>query len=457
MKIISQSALIFMALLTITSGCKKLIELDAPTNQVISTEVFKSDSTAQSAVLGIYSDMMSASEKIMSSATTLYASLSSNQLIGYTPGVRDEFAGCEIGLASHPVLNSAFWGAAYRYIYAANLCHERLVESEINPALKKVLLGEVLFLRAMCYFNLVNFFGDVPLITSTDHRTTANQPRASVAEIYDRLVADLQQAADYLPETFTGVNRVRATRWAAIALLARIHLYRQEWQKAADAASIVIDKDLFTLTPLSGVFLKNSTEAIFQLMPVSPSWNTWESRDLLPASANETPKFMLSERLLQAFEAGDERKAVWISSRMFNGQTVYYPTKYKAYANTVPVTEYYMVLRLAEQYLIRAEARAHLLQIADGAEDLNMTRRRAGLPDAVPANSDELLQLLEKERELELFLEWGHRWFDLKRTGRINDVMSAIHPNTWNEKDALYPIPIDQLNLNHNLTQNPGY
>jgi hypothetical protein len=457
MNTILRSALITLTLVLTLPACKKLIKIDAPVGQVISTEVFKTDSSALSAVLGIYSDMMVISGSYSSCYTTFYPGLSANELRFFTPGVIDEVANCTIGIGTHSVLNSVFWNPVYKHIYAANLCYEKLNESLINPYLRDALTGEVLFIRAFCYFNLVNLFGDVPLITSTDYRINTVLPRTSVQLVYDQMINDLMNAVEKLPETYTGSNRVRPTKWAASALLSRVMLYQQRWQQAADAATKVISQNLFALTPLTGVFLKNSTEAIFQLMPVNQVWNTWEAKEMLPASANETPKYLLTERLLNAFETGDNRRISWVGTRVFNGNTVYYPAKYKVYGNSAPITEFYMVLRLAEQYLIRAEARAHLADINGGLADLNVIRRRAGLTDASATNKDHLLQLIERERQSELFAEWGHRWFDLKRTNRINAVMSAIHPASWSENDALYPIPFNQLDFNPYLTQNPGY
>ncbi|MBN8876803.1 MAG: RagB/SusD family nutrient uptake outer membrane protein [Sphingobacteriales bacterium] len=444
-------------LTTIFLSCSKSIEVDPPDNQIISTEVFKNDSTAKSAVLGIYSQMMATQAQFSAGQTTLYTGLSANELYYFSPDHKEEFSTAEIGTTNHSVLAGNFWNPAYRFIYAANLCLERLKESSITPSLKASLTGEALVLRAFCYFQLVNLFGDVPLVLTTNYESSSVIPRTPAATIYSQLVNDLSQAALLLSVNYPSSNRVRVNKWAAKALLARVYLFTKNWAKAKEISTEVIGSGLYTLPALDNVFLKTSPEAILQLQPVNPTWNTWEGRDLLPASANETPKYLVTTRLYQTFENGDNRKSVWLGHRTFSGQSLVYPTKYKVYGNGAPLTEYYMILRLAEQYLIRAEASAHSAEIVSGIADLNSIRQRARLPNAVASDTATLLQLIEQERQVELFAEWGHRWYDLKRTGRINQVMQVVLPTTWQSTDALYPIPSSEILLNPFLIQNQGY
>jgi hypothetical protein len=121
------------------------------------------------------------------------------------------------------------------------------------------------------------------------------------------------------------------------------------------------------------------------------------------------------------------------------------------------VEEYSMILRFAEQYLVRAEARAHLNNLAGAKEDLDVIRSRAGLPElADDLSQDQMLLAVEQERRIELFAEWGHRWFDLRRTGRSLEVLSPLKPGITTT-DLYYPIPLDAMNTNPNLVQNEGY
>jgi hypothetical protein len=162
---------------------------------------------------------------------------------------------------------------------------------------------------------------------------------------------------------------------------------------------------------------------------------------------------------LNAFEVGDKRKASWVISGTQDGQPWSHPFKYKSTSSDTVLTEYYTVFRLAEQHLVRAEARAKLgkLTAANSAEsDINIIRDRAGLGPTTAQTKEELLAAVAQERRVELFSEWGHRWFDLKRTGKADEVLSLIKPG-WQPEDKLYPIPYDERQLNPNLTQNPHY
>ena len=150
-----------------------------------------------------------------------------------------------------------------------------------------------------------------------------------------------------------------------------------------------------------------------------------------------------------------------MTNTSYNGTTFYYPYKYKKgddySSNPPPPTEYYIVFRLAEQYLIRAEARAQQGNIGGGQADINLIRNRSGLANTIASDKGNLLSAVEHERQIELFAEWGHRWLDLKRTNRADQVLGAIKGASWQSTDKVYPIPQSQIQLNPFLTQNPGY
>jgi hypothetical protein len=116
-----------------------------------------------------------------------------------------------------------------------------------------------------------------------------------------------------------------------------------------------------------------------------------------------------------------------------------------------------MVLRLAEQYLIRAEARAEQNELTGAASDLNIIRMRAGLNPTTATSQADILTAIQHERRVELFTEWGHRWFDLRRWGTAVPLLSSEKPNSVTEDDLLYPVPQSEISVNSNLTQNPGY
>ncbi|HWW40516.1 RagB/SusD family nutrient uptake outer membrane protein, partial [Pedobacter sp.] len=177
----------------------------------------------------------------------------------------------------------------------------------------------------------------------------------------------------------------------------------------------------------------------------------------------------LSTELIKDFETGDQRKDNWTSSVNANSTIYYYPYKYKIKASVVPsapVTEYSTVMRLGELYLTRAESRARLGKLNDAISDVDQIRNRAGLPlvkDINPnINQEDLITLILKEKRIELFSEWGHRWLDLKRTGKVDEVMSKVTPKksnggVWKSYQQYYPIGTYELQSNPNLTQTPGY
>jgi hypothetical protein len=165
--------------------------------------------------------------------------------------------------------------------------------------------------------------------------------------------------------------------------------------------------------------------------------------------------------LVNAFEPGDKRLTNWVRVVPVSGAnpaiTYYFPNKYTTAAAS---SENEIILRLAEIYLIRAEARAHQNNISGAQADLNAVRTRAGLPNTTATDATGLLNAIAHERRVELFTENANRFFDLKRTGTIDSVMTAFAPQkgaTWSHYMQLFPIPTNDLIQDPNLTANPGY
>lgn len=438
-------------------ACKKFVAVPPPINQVTSQTVFTSDATAMATVNGIFSQMMNDPNQFTSSLATLYPGLSADEFTNYSPGNLDELRLNKISYANHAVLQSGFWQPAYKYIYTANLILEGLQGSAtLTPAIKTQLTGEAKFIRAFCYFYLVNLFGDVPLVTSSTYRENAVLARTAANTVYQQIIRDLEEARQALPANDLSGEKTVPGQWAATALLARAYLFTGNWTKAVEATRLLIKSGRYRLVPVREVFLRNSAEAIWQLQPVSPVYNTYEAATLFPASASTAPTYVLTPGLVNAFEPGDQRKKEWDTVRVYNGDTLHFAVKYKVNGLNLPRTEYYTVLRLAEIYLIQAEAEANLGELPAALEDLNAIRRRAGLADFTSNSAAGVRLAIEAERRVELFAEWGHRWLDLKRTGRAGQVLGNSKP-AWTATAALWPIPQQEINLNPGLTQNPGY
>ena len=449
--------LLLVFVLTCFQACKKFVEIPQPVDQLTSEFVFSDDNSAIKALTGIYSEMQRDQQQFSSGFTTFFAGMSADELNYYTPSFRDEFINNEITLANHTNIQYYFWDPCYRYIYVANKCIEGVNSSSaLSDNVRNMILGEANFIRAFCYFHLVNFFGNVPLILTTSYQENQSFPRENEAVIYSQIIKNLIAAKTFLSSNYPTPERVRPNRFAASALLARVYLYNKDWTDAEKEADSVINSGRYTLNEdLAQVFEINSNETIWQLHPVDPNYNTWEGFQIIP-QAGSSPTYILTPSLIRAFEANDLRKFSWTMPTIFNSDTLYFPYKYKVSTGSV-LTEYYVVLRLAEQLLIRAEARAQQGNINGAKDDLNIIRQRAGLASTDPTNGQELLVAIEQERRIELFAEWGHRWFDLKRTNRANDVLGALKPLTWQPTDTLWPIPEPEIRLNPALTQNPGY
>ncbi|HXB08265.1 MAG TPA: RagB/SusD family nutrient uptake outer membrane protein, partial [Puia sp.] len=316
------------------------------------------------------------------------------------------------------------------------------------------------FVRALTYFYLVNLYGAVPLVLATDYTHTALEPRSPAAAVYAQIRADLEAArgnlfADYPQAGNSPTDRTRPNLATATALLARVCLYTGDWVRADSAATALLNDPAYRLEPnLDSVFRSGSRETIWALQPVFGNIATAEGSFFIPSAANIPPAYPLTNILLGSFEPGDQRRMHWTANAA-NGQR--YAYKYKQRFNTPPNGEFDVVIRLAELYLVRAEARA-MQGNADGAlADINAVRQRAGLPglDAGVSNAN-LLTAIRHERQIEFFAEWGNRWLDLKRTGQANAILGA-EKSRWTGTDTLYPLPAGELTSNPNLVQNPGY
>ncbi|HEX4849492.1 MAG TPA: RagB/SusD family nutrient uptake outer membrane protein, partial [Puia sp.] len=456
--------LLVIIFVLVLSACKKFVEIPPPITELTTSSVFESDAKADEAMLGIYSGIMENvtgySSGGMQSFTTLSA-LSSDEMINYyLQAGMPEFYLNQLTI-SNPT-NLALWNATYNNIYQVNAILEGIQSSNgMTIATRQRIEGEARFLRAFFYFYLVNYWGDIPFTSSTDYQANSKLSRKAISEVYASMEKDLQVAVQNLPDDYImNGERIRPNKGAAEALMARVNLFEGNWAAAESYASLVINNSGYYQldSNLQDVFLMNSSEAIWQLMPVVPYYNSSEGFNFILL---EMPQLVsLSNQLVNAFEPGDLRRAGWIDSIDAGGQLYYFPYKYKIKGGNVsdPLLEYTMVLRLAEQYLIRAEARARLSNFIGAQEDLNIIRHRAGLLNTSANDLNSLLIAIEHERQVELFTEWGgFRWLDLKRMGRADAVLGPIKAGNWQPDDTLYPIPEHEIQNDPFLTQNPGY
>ncbi|PAW92315.1 hypothetical protein CKK33_01920 [Mucilaginibacter sp. MD40] len=464
--LIIASSLAFIAIAG--TGCKKLVEINPPLNETSSRLAFSSDATAKSALSGLYTSLSQV--PVQTYELTQYSSLQADDL-NYLSANPSLVQLSTNGYTRLSTISDDPWNNWYNIIYQANSIINGLQStSGTSPAIKKQLTAEAKFIRAYCYFNLINTFGDVPLVLETVVSKTAFLPRTDIAVIYQQIIADLTDAkADLLSDyAFTAQDRIGVNKFTAAALLARVYLFTARYAEAEANASEVLASSLYSLTPqtsiATGVFAKNSKESIWQLAPpINNTYGyTYEGSTFIPYFYSASAiSYSISADLKKLFSASDLRRTKWINDVTVSGTTYSIPFKYKnnsqSAATSSGVTEYLTMMRLAEQYLIRAEARARIgSDLAGALSDLNTIRTRAGAPTTNTTVAADLLNEIATENRKELFCEQAYRWYNLKRTGQADAVLGALK-TTYKPSAKLLPLPQAALDANPNLIQNPGY
>lgn len=448
------SYLTCVTLLVVVSGCEKLVEVDFPKTSVAAGDVFKDQYGTEAAVAGMYGIYGGTGGTSYSYGISLASALQADDLTyGNTTIAYEQFKNNSLLPSEDNVATT--WALSYSGIYQANAIIEGVTASTtLTASVKNQALGEALFMRAFCYFYMVNLYGDVPLITTTSLQENQFKPRTPAAEVWNQIIADLERAQSILPTTFVNAGRSRANKYAALALLARVYLYQKNYVKAEEKASEIIAESglgkTFNLpTDLSTVFLITSPETIFSFDTALNGYPLIAAQTV-PTSATVAPNYAILPDLFLAFEAGDKRKTAWIGVAASQN----YPLKYRTRTNLK--TENEVVLRLSEQYLIRAEARAQQGNLSGAQSDFNAVHNRA-VSTSVTLTAANYMSVILRERRVELFTEWAHRWLDLRRTGTVDAVIGTLKPAFWQSTDVLYPIPFVEITKNSTLKQNLGY
>ncbi len=438
------------------SSCNKLLEV-TPKYIYTTDQIYANDTMADSVVVGMYGRFAAYQNDL-----SLNTGLSSDELIPGINSFNPEYSFMySYNLNPFSGQTNDFWGNLYSIIGVSNAIIEGVGQSKgMTQAGKDEAIGQAKFMRALNYYFLVNLYGDVPLVLTTNYPEERLKPRAAVAAVYTQIIQDLEDASQLLGSDYPG-ERVKANKWAALALLSRVYLFTKDWTKAEQAASQVIaQSQLFQLghfdradggEPMD-IFTKNNPEQILQL------WNS-VGASIGIGIKGEFASFGVTEDatgLLPAFEENDKRKENFV--RFEETVKGYQINKYRSDGEAGSANnEYTSVLRLGEQYLNRAEARMQL-GLSTAVDDINILRRRAGLTDLSSGLSQSQARAaIVQERRVELCFEWGDRWFTLKRMGLADNVMKKAKPTTWKTFAQLYPLPTVELQNNRQLTQNPGY
>lgn len=445
------------------SSCEKFVDIDSPISNLTTNTAFLTDVDIEANIAGLHSyNLLSSS--YFDIYRHLYPGFSADEIGYYTSSATiDQFVANNI-LTSNTT-SRYMWSEPYKSIYQSNLMLSQLKNaSNISINLKNEGMGVSYFFRALSYLNLITIFGDVPLVTEIDVTKTATLSRSAKSIIYELIIADLLKAKDLLKD----VNKEHGwvSQAAATAILARAYLYSEQWERAVNEANSVVTGAAgksFVLENVENTFLRSSKETIFAISTDGSSTvtvnHTYAGRYYIPSN-NFRATYFITDDLLAAFEDGDLRKENWIKQFTAAEQKKWYPYKYKLRATPgdVSLAEDQVLIRLAELYLIRAEANAQLGNLLEATTDLNTIRNRAGLAGlSGTLSKEQVLLAVEQERRVELFCEYGHRWVDLIRTKRADEVLGLLKGSAWNSWGQLYPVPEKDIELNTNLIQNPGY
>lgn len=381
-------------------------------------------------------------------------------------GQLDEFT----TIPSNEVI-TIIWKDAYIGIQRSNIILNRIAGIPFNnPNTKNARTGEMLFIRALLYFNLVRIFGDVPLVTeeTIDPTTYFGQGRSSTDKVYTQIEQDLKDAIELLPAEADQAGRVIKT--AAQALLAKVYMTRDNFASAHPLLEAVLESGQHRLlaSPAAVFELGNelSEEIIFAVQFGSGvNGNTEGSDAFVQFSPSGTVNGAKGHNLptrdfIELYTEEDLRKEAYVGITE-NGTP--FCKKYKE-PITVPSDgeSDWIVLRYADVLLLLAETENELGNPSSARFYLNQVRLRAGLSQSSNTDPQYLAEAIELERRLELIGE-GHRWFDLLRTGKAIETVNDWYAENTNlgitieEHDLLMPVPQSQIDTDPSLVQNPGY
>ena len=443
--------LIVIALATVS--CTKMLDVQ-PTADISSDEAIKDKNGVNKAINGAYYSLHDVGN--YGRNQVIVEDLAADNL-AWTGTTRDYQQIDDNLIASDNGIIDGIWTSNYDCINRVNNVLSRIGGIDMTTDERNMYTGDGLFLRALSHFNLLCFFGGIPIKTKpTVDLSNINQARNSVAEVYTQVIADLLEAEKILPAS-------RSLGWAssfsATALLARVYLSQFQYTNdpaiaalAKSKADEVISNGGFTLAPAyADLFNGNTTESVFEVIFDAQNYNRL-AQYFFPVSLTGRYEVSPPATFAQGFHASDTvryQASIALDTIIAaDTSSLPYGIKYKDFTTG---TDRVYVIRLAEMYMIRAEAQAYANgNIEDIRNDINILRTRSGLPATTATTYDELKQAIETERRHEFAFE-SQRWSDLVRTKRATVVLGI------DEKYTLFPIPLSELQTNTLMTQNPGY
>lgn len=361
------------------------------------------------------------------------------------------------------------WFDSYKAIQKANVVLSRIADVPYaSEAVKNSRTGEMKFIRALLYFNLVRFYGDVPLVTTetTDPNFYFGKGRTPAAQVYEQILKDLTEAITVLPENAAQQGRVIKT--AAQALLGKVYLTQKNYALAKTQLDGVINSKKHALqAAVANIFAlnnENNSEIIFSVQFASgingntEGSNMFEQFSPSGTVANAKGHSLPTKELYNLYSMNDARRGVYVA---LTNAGIPYNNKLKKPANIPDGASDFVVLRYADVLLMQAEVENELGNTVAAAALLDEVRARAGIAKTTATTQNDLRNAIGLERRLELVGE-GHRWLDLLRTGKAISTMNAWFaaqgiPTVVTEKYLLFPVPQSQINTDPAITQNQGY
>ncbi len=487
----------FIAFIFLITACKKSGFLkENPEDRFVTSNFFSGEKDAQAAVDAVYNQLYSIYQRNMILLNDLPTDDEKNGI-----GMPNQFL-IDLEFLRYTPENTFIrdmWSLNYSGIQRANSAINNIGGITMDENVKKRLIGEASFLRALYYFNLVRFYGDVPLILKLTSLQDALILRSPKEEVYKQIISDLQVAETNLPKTYPAANIGRATSGAAKILLGKVYLTKGEFQKSADKLEEVLQNEASFGYGLHTDFkdnwriaTENGKEMVFSVQfmqaPGTPNGQMVLEGPKYSIPGGGVPGLVGNEAdiptvdLYNKYITGDTRKDVTFKLDYVS------PTNGNTYKSSIPLFGKYWeegekitancdvnfhILRYADAVLMDAEALNEVGNTVKAVALLNRLRERAfkdaahNYPSSTQATARDLIYL---ERRLE-FANEGQRWFDLVRTNRLLATMKAhgtleaqlAETNkttiTQNAKDyhSLYPVPQHEVDLNKSLNQNPGY
>lgn len=430
------------------ASCNKYLE-ENPENAITTEKSITDAGTARAAILGAYDALQG---YYAGDFPTLGAITANN--VTYNGSLSQYLQLDQNAIPSDNVITVDAYQKIYKAINSANSVIA-YVPGVTDPTLgsdeKNKILGEAYFIRALGYFDLGRGWGGVQLQLkpTSDLSVLSGIKRSTLDETYAQVQTDLKQAESLLPEDAT--TRNRAQKSTARALRARLDLYRENWDSAEYYATQVINNTKYSLVKPYKLFFTSpflSSESVFELTFTSNDqngfWNLW-----YPVSLGGQYTLKPSDSFVTKINdpnIGGSRKSLIATSKT----NEIYGALYNTSATS---TDPAYIIRIAELYLIRAEARAKKAKpdLAGAISDLDLVRARADVPGTSATTQPEIIQAIEDENSIEFAFE-SHRWFDLARTKRTGTVLGITNSNYW-----LFPIPSSDILSDPDVTQNPGY